>query len=101
MLTPVVSTVCTWTGNLTVATPSRVDPLRGITLRAAGGFYGAFGRSTMSIWIFTVPDKSTVMPAVAPGLFPMAQLLRFTRSSVLEIVDEDYVVGYGPPATIR
>jgi ABC-type dipeptide/oligopeptide/nickel transport system permease component len=55
----------------------------------------------MSIWIFTVPHKSTVMPAVAPGLFPMAQLLWFTRSSVLEIVNEDYVVGYGPPATIR
>ena len=42
MLTPVVSTVCTWTGNLTVATPSRVDSLRGITLRATEGFHGAF-----------------------------------------------------------
>ena len=41
MLTPVVFTVRTWMGNLAVATPSRVDPLRGITLRAAAGIHGA------------------------------------------------------------
>jgi len=55
------------------------------------GWFPSFGRSTMSVWFLTVPDKSIVLPAVALGLFPMAQLMRFTRSSVLEIVNEDYV----------
>ena len=55
------------------------------------GWFPVFGRNTTSIWFLTVPDKSIVLPAVALGLFPMAQLLRFTRSSVLEIVNEDYV----------
>lgn len=55
------------------------------------GWFPSFGRETMSIWFLTVPDKSIVLPAIALGLFPMAQLLRFTRSSVLEIVNEDYV----------
>ena len=45
----------------------------------------------MSMWFFTIPDKSIILPAVALGLFPMAQFLRFTRSSVLEIVNEEYV----------
>ena len=51
----------------------------------------SFGRSTMAIWFLTLPDKSIILPAFALGLFPMAQLMRFTRSSVLEIVGEDYV----------
>lgn len=51
----------------------------------------SFGRNTMSLGPLTVPDESIILPAVALGLFPMAQLLRFTRSSVLEIVNEDYV----------
>ena len=51
----------------------------------------SFGRNTLSLWFVTVPDKSIILPAVALGLFPMAQLLRFTRSSVLEIVNEEYV----------
>ena len=55
------------------------------------GWFPSFGRSTMTIWFLTVPDKSIILPAIALGLFPMAQLLRFTRSSVLEIVNEDYV----------
>ena len=55
------------------------------------GWLPSFGRSTVSIGFLTVPDKSILLPAVALGLFPMAQLLRFTRSSVLEIVNEDYV----------
>jgi peptide/nickel transport system permease protein len=38
-----------------------------------------------------VPDESIVLPAVALALYPMAQLLRFTRSAVLEVVNEDYV----------
>ena len=55
------------------------------------GWFPSFGRETMSIWFLTVPNKSIILPAIALGLFPMAQLLRFTRSSVLEIVNEDYV----------
>ncbi len=55
------------------------------------GWLPSFGRSTMSMWFLTIPDKSIILPAVALGLFPMAQLLRFTRSSVLEIVNEEYV----------
>jgi len=54
-------------------------------------WFPSFGRNTMELGPFTVPDKSIVMPAFALGLFPMAQLLRFTRSSVLEIAGEDYV----------
>ena len=55
------------------------------------GWLPSFGRGEMTLWFVTVPDKSIILPAVALGLFPMAQLLRFTRSSVLEIVNEDYV----------
>ena len=55
------------------------------------GWLPSFGRSTMSMWFLSIPDKSIILPAVALGLFPMAQLLRFTRSSVLEIVNEEYV----------
>lgn len=55
------------------------------------GWLPSFGRSTMSVWFITGPDESIILPAFALGLFPMAQLLRFTRSSVLEIVNEDYI----------
>ena len=55
------------------------------------GWLPSFGRSTTSMGFLTIPDKSIILPAVALGLFPMAQLLRFTRSSVLEIVNEEYV----------
>jgi ABC-type dipeptide/oligopeptide/nickel transport system permease component len=55
------------------------------------GWFPSFGRSTMSIGFMEIPDKSIILPALALGLFPMAQLLRFTRSSVLEIVNEDYI----------
>ncbi len=54
-------------------------------------WFPPFGRETMQIWFLTVPNESIVLPAVALSLFPMAQLLRFTRSAVLEIVSEDYV----------
>jgi ABC-type dipeptide/oligopeptide/nickel transport system permease component len=54
-------------------------------------WFPTFGRETMSLGPLTVPDRSIVLPAVALSLFPMAQLVRFTRSSVLEIVGEDYV----------
>ena len=55
------------------------------------GWFPPFGRETMTLGPFTVPDRSVILPAFALSLFPAAQLLRFTRSSVLEIVGEDYV----------
>jgi ABC-type dipeptide/oligopeptide/nickel transport system permease component len=55
------------------------------------GWFPPFGRETMSLGPITVPDRSVILPAFALSLFPAAQLLRFTRSSVLEIVNEDYV----------
>ncbi len=55
------------------------------------GWFPSFGRETMSIGFMDVPNSSIVLPALALGLFPMAQLMRFTRSSVLEIVNEDFV----------
>jgi ABC-type dipeptide/oligopeptide/nickel transport system permease component len=50
-----------------------------------------FGRSTFDLGPLTLPDESIVLPAVALALYPLSQLLRFTRSSVLEVVNEDYV----------
>ena len=55
------------------------------------GWFPTFGRETFNIGPLKLPDKSVIMPAFALSLFPMAQLLRFTRSSVLEITGEDYV----------
>ena len=55
------------------------------------GWLPSFGRNMMQVGPFSVPDQSIIMPAFALGLFPMAQLLRFTRSSVLEIANEDYI----------
>ncbi|MGF1666740.1 MAG: ABC transporter permease [Acidimicrobiia bacterium] len=55
------------------------------------GWFPPFGRETMSLGPLTVPDRSVILPAFALSLFPAAQLLRFTRSSVMEIVSEDYV----------
>jgi ABC-type dipeptide/oligopeptide/nickel transport system permease component len=54
-------------------------------------WFPPFGRNTFTIAGITLPDESIVLPAVALALFPMAQLLRFTRSAVLEVVNEDYV----------
>ena len=54
-------------------------------------WFPPFGRETFQVGPFALPDHSIVLPAFALCLFPMAQLLRFTRSSVLEIVGEDYV----------
>ncbi len=55
------------------------------------GWFPPFGRETFQLGPLTLPDESIILPAFALCLFPMAQLLRFTRSSVLEIVGEDYV----------
>jgi len=54
-------------------------------------WFPPFGRETFRLGPFDVPNHSIILPAFALCLFPMAQLLRFTRSSVLEIANEDYV----------
>ena len=54
-------------------------------------WFPPFGRDTFTIGFLTLPDTSIVLPAIALSLFPMAQLVRFTRSAVLEVVGEDYV----------
>ena len=46
------------------------------------GWFPSFGRAEL---------RSVVLPAFALGLFTMGQLVRFTRSAVLEIRGEDYV----------
>jgi peptide/nickel transport system permease protein len=54
-------------------------------------WFPPFGRDTFDLFGVALPDESIVLPAVALALYPMAQLLRFTRSAVLEVVNEDYV----------
>jgi peptide/nickel transport system permease protein len=54
-------------------------------------WFPPFGRETFQLGPLDLPNHSIILPAFALCLFPMAQLLRFTRSSVLEIVGEDYV----------
>lgn len=55
------------------------------------GWFPPFGRDTVEVLGIAVPDRSIVLPAIALALYPMAQLLRFTRSAVLEVLGEDYV----------
>lgn len=56
------------------------------------GWFPAFGRET---WTFCcglrLPTNSVILPAFALGIFTMGQLVRFTRSSVLEVRSEDYI----------
>ncbi|THB81178.1 MAG: ABC transporter permease, partial [Desulfobacteraceae bacterium] len=55
------------------------------------GWFPTFGRDT---WVFlgvTLPTRSVILPAFSLSLFTMGQLVRFTRSAVLEIRSEDYV----------
>lgn len=55
------------------------------------GWFPSFGRETWQFMGFGLPTKSVVLPAFALGLFTMGQLVRFTRSAVLEIKNEDFV----------
>ncbi|MBL0714648.1 MAG: ABC transporter permease [Desulfosarcina sp.] len=55
------------------------------------GWFPSFGRETRQFMGLTLPTKSVVLPAFALGLFTMGQLVRFTRSAVLEIKNEDFV----------
>jgi len=55
------------------------------------GWLPSFGRETYQFMGLALPTKSVILPAFALGLFTMGQLVRFTRSAVLEIKNEDFV----------
>lgn len=56
------------------------------------GWFPTFGRETWEVCCgFRLPTHSVVLPAVALGLFTTGQLVRFTRSAVLEIRGEDFI----------
>ncbi|MEZ4527053.1 MAG: ABC transporter permease [Desulfobacterales bacterium] len=55
------------------------------------GWFPSFGRDTWTFMGMTLPTRSVILPAFALGLFTMGQIVRFTRSAVLEIKNEDYV----------
>lgn len=55
------------------------------------GWFPTFGRDTWTFLGMTLPTRSVVLPAFSLSLFTMGQLIRFTRSAVLEIRNEDYV----------
>jgi len=55
------------------------------------GWFPAFGRDTWHFLGIELPTRSVILPAFSLGLFTMGQLVRFTRSAVMEIRNEDYV----------
>ena len=55
------------------------------------GWFPAFGRDTWRFLGIPLPTRSVILPAFSLGLFTMGQLVRFTRSAVMEIRNEDYV----------
>lgn len=55
------------------------------------GWFPSFGRETWQFLGIPLPTRSVILPAFALGLFTMGQLVRFTRSAVMEIKDEDFV----------
>jgi ABC-type dipeptide/oligopeptide/nickel transport system permease component len=55
------------------------------------GWFPAFGRDTWHFLGIRLPTRSVILPAFSLGLFTMGQLVRFTRSAVMEIRNEDYV----------
>ena len=55
------------------------------------GWFPSYGRETFSLFGLSLPDKSIVLPAFALSLFTTGQLARFTRSAVLEVMNEEYV----------
>lgn len=55
------------------------------------GWFPTFGRDTWHFLGIRLPTRSVILPAFSLGLFTMGQLVRFTRSAVLEIRSEDYV----------
>ena len=55
------------------------------------GWFPTFGRDTWHFLGIRLPTRSVILPAFSLGLFTMGQLVRFTRSAVMEIRNEDYV----------
>ena len=55
------------------------------------GWFPSFGRETFTFLGLTLPNKSIILPAFALSLFTTGQLARFTRSAVMEVMNEDYV----------
>ncbi len=54
--------------------------------------FPTFGRETWQVCCgIELPTNSVILPAVALGVFTMGQLVRFTRSAVMEIRGEDYI----------
>lgn len=58
-----------------------------VTLR----WFPTYGRETFRFLGLVLPNKSIVLPAFALSLFTTGQLVRFTRSAVMEVLNEDYV----------
>jgi len=54
-------------------------------------WFPTFGRETFTFLGLRFPTRSIILPAFALGFFTTGQLARFTRSSVMEIMSEDYV----------
>lgn len=55
------------------------------------GWFPTFGRDTWNLLGLRLPTRSVILPAFSLGLFTMGQLVRFTRSAVMEIRNEDYI----------
>jgi peptide/nickel transport system permease protein len=55
------------------------------------GWFPTFGRDTWNLLGLRLPTRSVILPAFSLGLFTMGQLVRFTRSAVMEIRSEDYI----------
>jgi peptide/nickel transport system permease protein len=55
------------------------------------GWFPTYGRETFEFLGLHLPDKSIILPAFALSLFTTGQLVRFTRSAVMEVQSEDYI----------
>jgi peptide/nickel transport system permease protein len=69
--------------------PGRLDPTTGIT--AITGLVLVDSLLTLNFAGFWDGLLHLIMPALALGTIPMAVIMRMTRSSMLEVLNEDYV----------
>jgi peptide/nickel transport system permease protein len=69
--------------------PGRLDPTTGIT--AITGLVLVDSLLTLNFAVFWDGLLHLIMPALALGTIPMAVVMRMTRSSMLEVMGEDYV----------
>ena len=56
------------------------------------GWFPTFGRETWRFMGLTLPTRSVFLPACSLSLFTLGQLARFTRSAVMEVRSEDYIL---------